>query len=54
VNLPDQPDRPRRPVDSARLLPDVSADETDEGWGELPDRTDDDRLLGELPPHHIG
>jgi hypothetical protein len=36
------------------LLAGVSADETDEGWSEPPDRTDEDRLLGELPPHHLG
>jgi hypothetical protein len=34
------------------LLPDVTADERDLGWGERPDPDDDDRLLREVPPHH--
>jgi hypothetical protein len=59
---PDQPAADRSPApagrtapaDAARLLPDVSRDETDEGWSERPDRSDDDRLLDEVPPHHVG
>jgi hypothetical protein len=35
------------------VLPDVSTDETAEGWGER-DEVDDDRFLHELPPHHLG
>jgi hypothetical protein len=34
------------------LLPDLTADETDLGWGE-DSEDDDDRLLRELPPHHL-
>ena len=34
------------------LLPDQTADDTDAGWGEPPG-DDDDRFLGELPPHHV-
>jgi hypothetical protein len=35
------------------LLPDVPVEETDVGWGEPPDRSDDDRLLADRPPHHL-
>jgi hypothetical protein len=48
------PPRPTTPADTSRLLPDVSRDETDEGWGERPDRSDDDRFVDEVPPHHVG
>jgi hypothetical protein len=51
---PPVPTRRTPPVDTARLLPEVSRDETDEGWGERPDRSDDDRFLDEVPPHHVG
>jgi hypothetical protein len=34
------------------LLPDVTADERDPGWGEPPEPDDDDRYLREVPPHH--
>jgi hypothetical protein len=35
------------------LLPDQTADDTDRGWGEHPDDTEDDdeRLIREKPPH---
>lgn len=34
------------------VLPDQTSDDTDRGWGERPDDTDDDeRLLREKPPH---
>jgi hypothetical protein len=42
------------PIEPADVLPDIPAEETDEGWGEPPGRSDDDRFLGELPPHHLG
>lgn len=29
-----------------------SADDTDRGWGELPDEDDDDRIAREKPPHY--
>lgn len=58
---PDRPDRVRRsgpgPGRSTdRVLPDVSTDETDIGWGDLPDEPggDDERILREVPPHHVG
>jgi hypothetical protein len=34
------------------LLPDITADERDLGWGDRPDPEDDERLLREVPPHH--
>ncbi|HEX5493787.1 MAG TPA: hypothetical protein VFX70_04335 [Mycobacteriales bacterium] len=38
-----------------QVLPDVSTDETDVGWGDLPDGSgDDERILREVPPHHVG
>jgi hypothetical protein len=35
------------------VLPDQSEDDTDAGWGEPAANDDDDRLLDELPPHHV-
>jgi hypothetical protein len=63
----DVPDLPARPTDPSRpdpaedagegasrpVLPDVSVDETSEGWGERSE-DDDERYLRELPPHHLG
>ena len=43
------PARPDRPV-----LPDITSDERDIGWGDLPEPGDDDRYLREIPPHHGG
>jgi hypothetical protein len=40
---------PPRPPGPA--LPDRSADETDIGWGDRPDPSDDDRLREDRPPH---
>lgn len=34
------------------LLPDTTRDERDVGWGDAPERDDDERLLREVPPHH--
>jgi hypothetical protein len=34
------------------VLPDVTTDEDDVGWGEQPAYDDDQRLLDERPPHH--
>jgi hypothetical protein len=49
------PSRPRvarrRPSDVA-ILPDVTDDERDVGWGEAAEPDDDERLLREVPPHH--
>jgi hypothetical protein len=36
--------------DRDRVLPDQSVEDTDRGWGELPD-SNDDRLLADRPPH---
>ncbi|WP_448059241.1 hypothetical protein [Cellulomonas hominis] len=37
-------------LDDAPLLPSRSADDSDTGWGEGPDSSDD-RLLRDVPPH---
>jgi hypothetical protein len=51
----DSPTSPRSAADGGpALLPDISWDETDEGWSERPDPSDDDRIRGEVPPHHVG
>jgi len=47
-----QPPAVRKPGPEPVLLPDVTADERDIGWGELPEPMDDDRYLREVPPHH--
>ena len=44
-----KPERPRR---SQPVLPDVSRDETDVGWGDEPSERDDDWYRRERPPHH--
>jgi hypothetical protein len=44
----------RRGPDTGKVLPDVTRDEQDVGWGELPEPDDDERLLREVPPHHGG
>ncbi len=43
VSLPDPRDEP--------VLPTRSRDDTDVGWGELPEPEDDERLYRERPPH---
>lgn len=40
------------PTSDPSVLPDVTTDEGDLGWGELPEPSDDDRYLREIPPHH--
>ena len=40
------------PTSDPSVLPDVTTDERDLGWGELPEPSDDDRYLREVPPHH--
>jgi len=34
------------------VLPDQTHDDTDQGWGDHPEESDD-RFLDELPPHHL-
>ncbi len=34
------------------LLPEATADDTDEGWGERPTSTSDEDYLRDVPPHH--
>jgi hypothetical protein len=45
----------RPPDDDRPDLPDVTGDESDEGWGDEPSRRrgdpDDERLLADRPPH---
>jgi hypothetical protein len=38
--------------DTGPVLPDVTSDERDVGWGEVPEPDGDERLLREVPPHH--
>jgi hypothetical protein len=42
----------RRPPSTGPVLPTVTDDERDIGWGEAPEPDDDERLLREVPPHH--
>jgi hypothetical protein len=44
----------RRRPSTDPVLPDITSDEQDVGWGELPEPDDDERLLREVPPHHGG
>jgi hypothetical protein len=44
-------DRTPRPVDDGPLIPDRSADDSDTGWGERGEDSNDDRLLRDVPPH---
>jgi hypothetical protein len=55
----DQGDRDPKPAPTPRpperdepLLPDVSRDELDVGWGDEPSERDDDWYRRERPPHH--
>lgn len=34
------------------LMPDVTSDETDEGWGERREGSRDEEFLRDVPPHH--
>ena len=57
---PDQAEPPSRPgpriarrrPSTGPVLPDVTSDEQDVGWGDRPEPDDDERLLREVPPHH--
>jgi hypothetical protein len=44
---PQRPDEPEPPV-----LPDVSRDELDIGWGDEPGERDEEWYRRERPPHH--
>jgi hypothetical protein len=39
-------------AEPTEAVPDQSTDDTDAGWGELPDEDDDERLLRDKPPHY--
>jgi hypothetical protein len=43
---------PRKRGGDEPVLPDVSRDETDLGWGDEPRERDDDWYRRERPPHH--
>jgi hypothetical protein len=52
---PAPPTRPRvvrRSSDTGKVLPDITRDEQDVGWGDPREPDDDERLLREVPPHH--
>jgi hypothetical protein len=42
----------RRRPSNRPVLPDVTSDEQDVGWGDRPEPDDDERLLRDVPPHH--
>jgi hypothetical protein len=42
----------RLPPSTGPVLPTVTGDEQDVGWGDAPEPDDDERLLREVPPHH--
>lgn len=42
---------PPPPSDDHPALPVKSSDDSDIGWGEVPDRDHDDHLRDERPPH---
>lgn len=51
---PTQP-LPRPPPDDQLVLPALTRDESEPGWGDRAEEVDDDeRLLRERPPHHEG
>lgn len=55
TGTPAPADRRGRPEWADRpVLPDITGDERDVGWGDLPEPSDDDRYLREVPPHHGG
>ena len=41
---------PSRP--EAEVPPEQSTDDTDIGWGDRPDKDDDERIAREKPPHY--
>jgi hypothetical protein len=49
---PTQPRPQRSDEDEKPVLPDVSSDELDVGWGDEPAERDDDWYRRERPPHH--
>jgi hypothetical protein len=44
--------RRKRPAREEPVLPDVTRDERDVGWGDEPSERDDDWYRRERPPHH--
>jgi hypothetical protein len=53
VTREPRPQPPHRPEpEDEPVLPDVTRDERDVGWGDEPSRRDDDWYRRERPPHH--
>jgi hypothetical protein len=50
--VPPAPDRRTLAEPDDPVLPDVSSDELDVGWGDEPSERDDDWYRRERPPHH--
>jgi hypothetical protein len=48
----DRRPRSRPPADRKPVLPDVTRDERDVGWGDEPGERDDEWYRRERPPHH--
>jgi hypothetical protein len=44
--------QPHRPPDDEPVLPDVTRDERDEGWGDEAGGRDEEWYRRERPPHH--
>jgi hypothetical protein len=50
---PERPSEPAKPVGRDEpVLPEVSRDELDVGWGDEPSERGDDWYRRERPPHH--
>lgn len=49
---PARKEQPRRPSRDRPVLPEVSSDELDVGWGDEPPERDDEWYRRERPPHH--
>jgi hypothetical protein len=47
-----RPRHPHRGTDDEPVLPDVTSDERDEGWGDGRNERDADWYRRERPPHH--
>jgi hypothetical protein len=47
-----RPRHPPKPTDDEPVLPDVTRDERDEGWGDEARGRDEEWYRRERPPHH--
>jgi hypothetical protein len=50
ITMPQDDTAPEAPVPPAPAVPTQSSEDTDIGWGDYAEQ-DDDRLLGDRPPH---